>query len=352
VVNLAAGSVLEGPLIIASSGEPGRPVVVQSYGEGPKPVVKADGDWSAAVVIKGSWVVVSGIAVQDAHHVGFRIERGADHNIIRDCEASGVGIGIGVWGQHNLITHNYVHDLKMVVNTPGGDDDFGAVGIWLFNSNNEVSHNLLVRCLAESHDYGVDGGGIEFWGNVSGSYVHHNWVADSDGFLEVGRGEVKDTVVAYNVSVDNGGLAFFHLAGRFAGSVSGFRLEHNTVVETGTRAWSLIGFVGSPGPDTLILRNNIICVNQFHKVAGRDGFTHDHNTYHLADNRTQLGFQLGPGEVVADPGFVDMDGRDFRLTSASPAVDRAAPLGYKQDFDLLPVPRGGAPDQGAFERQP
>ncbi len=46
----------------------------------------------------------------------------------------------------------------MINNTPGGVDDYGAVGVVLANSNNEVSYNRFIDCKAASYDFGVDGG--------------------------------------------------------------------------------------------------------------------------------------------------------------------------------------------------
>ena len=82
--------------------------------------------------------------MRDAHDGGVAILR-ANHNIIQDIEATNVGRGIIISGQYNLITRNYVHDLHMVVNTPGGNDDWGAQGVSLSDgSNNEISNNRFI----------------------------------------------------------------------------------------------------------------------------------------------------------------------------------------------------------------
>ena len=52
-----------------------------------------------------------------------------------------------------FITSNYVHDLAMIVITPGGNEDYGAVGFWLNAGNNEVSYNVGINCKAPSYDY-------------------------------------------------------------------------------------------------------------------------------------------------------------------------------------------------------
>jgi hypothetical protein len=107
----------------------------------------------------------------------------------------------------------------MVINTPGGNDDYGAVAVVLSNSGNEVSYNRMVNCFATSQDYGFDGGAVEWWSNADNNYVHHNFSYGNDGFLEVGGGSARNSVVAYNVSVNSRRFAVFHLSGVFGSTV-------------------------------------------------------------------------------------------------------------------------------------
>ena len=84
-----------------------------------------------AIFIEADWIVVEGFKVNNVYEAGVYIAEGADHNIVRDLEITGVGEGIKVHGQYNLITQNSIHDLHMINNTPGGVDDYGAVGVVL-----------------------------------------------------------------------------------------------------------------------------------------------------------------------------------------------------------------------------
>lgn len=117
----------------------------RSYGSGSKPIIKnpGGGQWGDAVRIFGSWIIVDGLTSDSAGYGGFHIFPRGDHNIIRDCEAMNVGIGVPVFGRYSLVMNNYVHRLHSLVNKVGGNREYGAVGIWLFNSRNEVSYNRL-----------------------------------------------------------------------------------------------------------------------------------------------------------------------------------------------------------------
>jgi hypothetical protein len=261
-------------------------------------------------------------------------------------------MGVAVRGQHNIIRDNYIHNLKMVVNTPGGDDDYGAVGVWLFDSYNEVAGNLIVNCIAPSYDYGTDGGGVEIFGeNVDGAYIHHNWIIDSDGGLEIGGGSARDHIIAYNVFINNSWAIVFHLGGRYVSEVENIRFEHNVVIETAPHPRPLFNFFrGEPTETTLSVTNNIFYVVTG-SVADHDAFQRQNNLYYLGDE-ARLGFRLASGELVAHPRFVDLGNHDFRLQEGSPAINAGIDLGYEIDFTGRAVPQGTAPDVGAFEYSP
>ncbi len=350
------GSTWTGGLVIDDSGTENAPIVFTAYGTGDKPIFRNPGspdNRTSAIKINADWVIVEGVLVRDAHEGGIYISHGSDHNVIRDVEATQVGTGIIIAGQYNLVTRNYVHALNMIRNTPGGDDDFGAVGVKLYNSYNEISHNRLENCIAPSYDYGMDGGAFEWWGNASGNHVHHNWATGNAGFLEVGGGVVKDTTVAYNVSVNNGRFSHIHLSGQFASTVTNFRLENNTLVEMASSSepgWAVLAFGGDPTQDTFVARNNIFYIDEFKFVSNKAGFARGYNLYYL--NNTDLGFALDSTEQIANPLFANLAKQDFHLLPESLAIDAGLDLGYTLDFDNQPVPYSTGVDQGAFEHRP
>ena len=252
-----------------------------------------------------------------------------------------------------LITQNTIHDLKIIKNTPGGDDDYGAVGIVLSGPNNEISYNKISNCIDMSYDYGVDGGAIEWWGNAYNNFVHHNWASDNNGFLEIGGSNATDSSVIYNVSVNNGRFSTIHLEGPFKSIVENFRIDNNTIVEKRENAngWMVINFDGTPDLNTLILRNNIFYIVGFNAISNEQTFTHLYNLFYL-ENGTRLGFILEKGEIIGDPRFSDLKKNDFHLKMESPAIDAGFDLGYGLDFDNQFVPSGNDPDLSAFEYFP
>lgn len=345
-VNFARGSSWSGGLTIRSSGTAESPITFKAYGTGARPVITNPGvTYGSAIRIEANYVVVEGFLLRDAHEAGVFIARGTHHNVVRDNEITAAGTGVTVVGQYNLITGNYAHDLRLIANTPGGDDDYGAVGVFVYDSNNEISYNRIVNCRASSYDYGYDGGTVELYGEISNVSFHHNYSSGTDGFMEVGGGSARDITVAYNVSNgDHNDFNMIHLSGSFASSVSNFRVENNTIVMGS--GYRVLDFGGSAAPSSYIFRNNVVYSGI--GVANSSSFSHSNNLYYLYNGAT-LGFSLGVGEKVGEPGFVDLNGGDFHLRAGSPAIDGGVNLGYGVDFDGKAVPFGSAPDMGAFE---
>ena len=126
---LGSGRVWDEGLSIRASGNAASPISFIAFGVGSRPTIRnaPAGMWAAAVDVFGEYVVVDGLLVRDAHEAGVELHPGADHTVVRDVEATAVGEGFAVSSRYNLLTRNYAHDLTMIVDTPGGDDDYGAV---------------------------------------------------------------------------------------------------------------------------------------------------------------------------------------------------------------------------------
>lgn len=339
-----------GALQVKSIGTATAPVRYTAYGAGSRPTISNSALYGASIDVYGDYNVIEGLLVRDSHEAGVRVRSGADRNIVRDVEATAVGMGIYVGGQYNQLTRNYVHDLKMIVNTSGGDDDYGAVCFWLSAHNNEVSYNRGINCKAASYDYGLDGGFVEVWQNGDNSNIHHNYAENTDGFFELGgrTGSARNIKSTYNVLNNANGLCP-HIGdgGQFDGiTINNFRFDNNTVVRTNGGRYSFLECVNNLTPSLLTMRNNVFYTDK--AISRVSGFGHVNNLYHLT-NGAQVGFALGSGEKVGDPKFTNVAGKDFRLQSTSPAINAGLTLGYLKDFDDRSVPSGSAPDMGAFE---
>ena len=76
---------------------------------------------------------------------------------------------------------------------------------------------------------------------------------------------------------------------------------------------------------------------------------HDHNIYFSPGNQDPLGIKLGKNDQIADPQFIDIANRNFRIKKTSPAAGNATPLGYTYDLDQRIISPQAKPSIGAFE---
>jgi hypothetical protein len=348
-VNFKAGLSWDGGLTVKSNGTVSAPVIYQTYGTGSKPVFRNSGGgiYGSAITITGDYNILDGVLARDSGSAGILIRASADHNVVRNSEVTASGFGVEAAGQYNLITKNYVHDLKMIVNDSSSSNDYGAVCFWLSGPNNEISYNKGVNCRAPSYDFGYDGGFVEVWSQGDNSYVHHNWAENTNGFFELGAGgsgSAQNVKVAYNVIYNapgSPGLCFN--TGSYSINTTGFKFENNTYVQVGSGGHQIFGC--SSNFSSLTARNNIFYSNI--RMGSTPG-VHTNNLYYMIGGAS-IGYSLGAGEKTGDPGFVSLSNKDLHLQSGSPAIDAGASLGYTKDYDDKTVPVGPAPDMGAHE---
>lgn len=383
-VYFARGSSFEGGFVIKSSGKPGKPIVFTAYGEGPKPAFtnpRYDHLNGNVIQIKGSYIVIDDLFFHDCATVTYDsigpelwegvhklgavfIAIGADHNIVQNCEVTKCPVGIKVYGEYNLITHNYIHD-----NNEPMAPHWGPIGIVVCTSNNEISYNRIVNYVAPSKAYGHDGGAIEIDDKKYSKRnikIHHNYSIGNQGFIEfVGRTFQDNILIHHNVCKD-----YQSFVG-FTGPCTNIKMENNTVVRV----------LAHKNPDSedvifwsyfdnknIIVHNNIFYYDpsKVEPVYSRDIFIRSHNLYYRTDNPKVIdqanedafkrhvlggGAWLGEGDIIGNPLFVDVENNNFHLQPGSPAIDAGFGLGYTRDFDNNPIPSGAVPDIGAYEYQ-
>ncbi|MDB5105911.1 MAG: hemolysin-type calcium-binding region [Fibrobacteres bacterium] len=363
------GGQWQGQLDLRASGVEGDPVTVGAYGAGDAPLFTNPDKGSAnAIDVSGDWNVVTGLRVRDVLMVGINVGLGSEHNVFRKVEASGCGLGMYIAGRYNLVTESHFHDLHTMVNTPGGNDDNGAVGVVIANSDIEVSYGLFVNCIGPSYDYVVDGGAVEIWAerDVRNVHIHHNRVRRCCGFFEVGGlgFAVEGVRVAYNELVDCFGLSFllFNNSGDYSIALKDYRFENNTVIVhdcPGERVWTCVSFMVPSDPGVFTMRNNLFYVFNADRildkatapVTDRNLVFHGGTAWFDKNFAAAATDILGKDPLFADPGSCAVNG-DYRLKEGSPAIDAGAALGYSADLKGEPVPGGTHPDIGAYESRP
>jgi len=330
-------------LAITRSGSGADPIVIGAYGSGPLPVIQQGG----CVELRGNAVVLREVQVDNCSWAGVNIYGAGDRVESSVITHNVAGVFARPTSASAVITGNDIRDNnRMSVLTPGGNDDSGAFGVLLQGAGSDVSFNTISGHDAFSYDYGRDGAAVEVYG-ATGSNVHHNVAINNDAFSELGKPGSADNTYAYNLvrgTTPNGIGVVTRGSGSGYGPVRNTRLFNNDIVLSGANSQ---GFVchGGCGPSILTMRNNIV---QAVAKAGYADAPFDEDYDLFFGGQTQ--FALGAHSMVQNPAFVNPGGGDFHLQAGSPAVNRGVAVGYSLDLDHHPVPLGGIPDLGAYER--
>ena len=377
----------------------------QSYGTGPRPRIlgaKYSADAGAAplatVELKNKSIIDGFFVTADTN---FAIYIMGDNSIIRNCEVdgtkTGVGMAVGIWGSHNLVTQNYAHDLDSNtgdtgnVNSSGGAECFVVFG----GSDIEVSYNTAIKCACKNKTLGGDEGGCvevinpQGGTTISNVRMHHNYCEGDVGLFEActgsgtgkedpskNPGTIQDFTLSYNFCVDSKWLFLLQILNTHMKNVV---FEHNTIMHTpkNQTAWDqgsmshqdMLGMffysdsgTGSSvssvvGPTDVIVRNNLFV--EPHNTTGvwiGSGFAHNNNIFapKTMALKDQAGgtFKLDATDILIDTVDALKLTADYRLGVGSPAIDKGATEGtmtYVDDIDLHKVPCGSGPDIGASE---
>ncbi|MCI9882927.1 hypothetical protein MTL_23190, partial [Methylobacterium goesingense] len=289
----AAGT---GALNIAASGTEAAPITFTTYGLGAAAVINnnASGYSDGINIANSKYIVVEGLNIGAAGQAGINVMKTSSYVTVRNIEASNVGEGVMLNGTNNLVTRSYFHDLKMIKNTPDiKDDDYGAVGILIGNSNNEVSFNRVTNGKAASYDYTYDGGGIELFGNMDNIKIHDNWVENSVGFIEAGgyNNSLTNISITNNVSLNNNGFMVLHNGGGgFASKFSNVDVSHNSVIEqnNSTKQMASVFLDAAYKAGQIAFHDNAMYLNTGDSFFKQTGDYHYNNVFYMPSSATHL----------------------------------------------------------------
>ncbi|MFF5075829.1 hypothetical protein ACFY36_02175 [Actinoplanes sp. NPDC000266] len=236
---LGAGSVIElargctWPATIELRGDGTR---LTAYGTGPLPVIDGAAAGAGSVVLlSGAKQIVENIRVTNAASNAVEI-RGAG-GAVRSSEIDHAGVGVLLKARGARADRVTVHDLHMVLDTPGGDDDYGAIGFAVQAGDVEIGHSSCTACRAPSNDYGYDGGFAEVWNYADGLDVHDNTGSDIQGVLEIGGdrpdSSARGITVRDNTFRDSHGGLVLHTEGTFAVAAAQIAVTGNTITSAG-----------------------------------------------------------------------------------------------------------------------
>jgi hypothetical protein len=295
-----------------------------------------------------------------------------------DLAKNGIGISVndhsisrsqhpGVWREGITIEHNYVHDIEGEGMYVGPNYKAGDLPL----RNIEIAHNVV-------EDIGWEGINAKSW--VAGdNSIHHNVVrrAGSNGAHTnspsqyAGINSNSGTVRIYSNWVEDTGTNGIKLgSGEGPLESEGFgplksHVWNNVIVNAGG-LWRTfmdpsygIGVSAKEGvekPIVYIYSNTIVSARNIGvNVANNAGVGYINDNIVAGAGGTPI---KAPASIplsnnrtgaVSDILFVDAGRKNFRLRPESPARNKAGNNCPELDFDGVPRPQDGVPDQGAFE---
>jgi hypothetical protein len=297
-------------------------------------------------------------------------------NTIRKCRMDRMGYGAYITPQSNGNTMDScdIGNLRMIRNTPGGDDDYGGVPIQLSSRNNIVSNNYFHDCYAVSFDYGFDGGGVEFFeegDSVKGNIIKYNTFIDCEGLFEFGSNNDgvannphSDNVIAYNKFINNNTVVYINNNGQYKTKVTNLQFYNNVVVQTlpnknpaGSSGIQFSMATDDATAGIIVLKNNILQVSNGSPLTRSGQFagsnlTHTNNIYKLS-NGSITNFTLGVTEISTS-GNIWVSTTDanpinwnYFLINTSQAINTGVNIGITRDFNNQVV--SNPPDMGILE---
>jgi hypothetical protein len=256
------------------------------------------------------------------------------------------------------------------------------------NVGSAYEHNNYTESLGITFEYnwfgppcaGCDGNNLK--DRSAGTVIRYNWIEGGNRQLDLVESDYADirndpryhqTFVYGNVLVEPDGDGNSQIAhyGGDGGTESTYRqgtlfFYHNTLVSERGGNTTLVRL--SDPAESADVRNNVLYAAGNLAILEADGAaTLGTNwiTQGWSDSFEGGGFHgsvvdEGTNTVGSDPGFADLAGHDFTLTTGSAGIDAGGALApeaaaYPVDQQYVPDQQGearpddGAPDQGAFE---
>ena len=371
------GQVFSGRLLIQRSGIPGKPIVYTGYGQGELP--EFNNSISDIINISNKqFIVIDGLKITDRsisvtdHSVQAKVSyaislSNSPNCTISNCDISLVGVGIALYAGSDFTTikGNYMHNLRMVRNTPTSinpDDDYGANPMVIGSSGNKIHRNRFEDCWANSYDYGFDGGAVELFGTtMSNNEVMYNTAINCNGFLEIGSssgGIAENNLIAYNKIINCGIIGVYQNGSTFTVTVKNLQYYNNVVIETMkqfTKPGVLFWMAGTGNPGLVVVKNNIFWLSSGVNLASSKfnsgQMVHTNNIYRMSAGT--LGISLHSSELL--DGMLQL----FTSTSGDPStwalepvvnaksINFGVPVGLNTDFIGKAIE--GNPDAGIYE---
>lgn len=231
-------------VVVRGDGTIRQPILLQSVGPLATPAPRFSAvkggrfKDDAVIALEGSNIHARDLAVTDSASVAFALN--GNRNVLHNVEGANVVIGAWVRGSYSKVWNSYFHNLRMMPDTPGPNDDYGASGVVIEAHDVTVEGLTCRNCLGSSPDYdqwGGDGSFTEVWMKGDRLKVRYGYADRTPRVLEaggLGRQSARNMLVS---NVYARGIVdapfYFNPDGDYSGiDTRGFRQQDNVIRRT------------------------------------------------------------------------------------------------------------------------
>lgn len=380
---------------ITVSGKSG--ITLGAYGTGNKPRIVSSGSGnhivnvssSSSIIIKGLEITstgnwISGIIIQGTNASNNQVDNCSIYNTqwgIRVVTSSG-GTKIlnstiyktgddGIYAKDvSSIEIGYckIYDVnqKYFTNTDQSYSAGDGIQLASVNTLNFNIHNNTIDHSSTGNKFCIIAWGENYSGIIENNVLIGNASKIVSGiYLSPTTGTVT---VRYN-TIKNGSYGIYSYTknldvyyNRFSGNKSGIQVMPGYTLNARNNVFynNTSTAVSSSSSTSVTLRNNIFNIATGAKAISTQGsLSSNNNLFNVEQSgfingqSTLSGWRNASGNdiasLVSNPQFINPTGEDFRIQTASPAINKGATVSLYRDFYGSTVPQSGTPDIGLHE---
>ncbi|OGZ27290.1 MAG: hypothetical protein A2365_01080, partial [Candidatus Nealsonbacteria bacterium RIFOXYB1_FULL_40_15] len=267
-----------------------------------------------------------------------------NYNLIKNSIIrNSAGNGVSLIGNNSTVDNCEIYNVNYVVT------DCAAISTGSEKAeNNNITNNLLYNAGRELiiHNYA---GNLKILRNEIYGTRYGGEPYDLGVIYAIGT-DGKGTEIAYNYIHDYMSIGIY-----LDGSNSGFNIHHN-IIEKSPYAGNFIPiFLNYPSTNNQVYNNTVtgeirVKASENNNIVFKNNIANSFAEPNYAVTTKSNNINL----LEIDPNIVFVNWNnglngDYHLRIDSPAVDKGANVGLSEDIEGNPIPRGNAPDIGAYE---
>lgn len=291
--------------------------------------------------------LANGIRGDTNGHTSWTITRNSFQNIWNGKAYGSSGAGNAIYINTGMtsavVSKNAIHD--------------SYVGIRPEGAGAQINYNKLYNIYVNGIDHQTDTSASPVL--IYNNTIYHTPPAGWTGGHGIAcQAAGHGAKIKNNIVYSNAGAGATNVEALALSNSNTIEIDNNLLFAAGASVYSIMTYSGqivgggtpSPAAPTgcAYTSNNLIC-STFAGMQAAFVALKDNETIKWTSDGT-VGHAAMANGVGTDPLFMGLAAYDFKLGGGSPAINAGTNVSLTSDFDGNPVPRGAAPDIGAYEK--